>query len=430
MLTPQHLRAGRQQGQVLVLFALGLVAMMALLALVIDVGNIFIHRRVAYTAADTASLAGARALSQQAPAGSSVGQEVARAVCMYGRSNNFGGVTTDVSLADYVGTNGAALGTSYVGTGAAPSCPTPTASVCTVPPSSTCGTIASSPIPNAAAGVRVRTAQTFNTYFAGIIGVPTFTVEAEAVAQVGLLSTYSSSSPFIACGVNMALASGQPNAPSGQPWTDYTVGANAVTKLVTSSGGGWTVRSDLYTATPPGPVSSGVTPPPAAGQKPSGPAYVLHGTVNNGRCGASNNWKGLSCVNIASCPVPPNPSNSEMVLNLPVSSPPYYQLANGENGNNIGLAANTVGPNGCGGGDVTRCVSIVPMASGGDTGDNMQAVAWGAFWLDDCYIPGGGTEQTCGWFIGNYTATSGTTTNTWTYGAGNAGGVVVIKLVA
>ena len=60
------LRARREPAQILVLFALGLPAMLTMAGLSIDVGNILMQRRVAQSAADAAALAGVRCLYQHA----------------------------------------------------------------------------------------------------------------------------------------------------------------------------------------------------------------------------------------------------------------------------------------------------------------------------------------------------------------------------
>ena len=52
----------RQRGQILVLFTLALVAMIAMVGLVIDGGAAYAQRRAQQNAADLAALAGANAL--------------------------------------------------------------------------------------------------------------------------------------------------------------------------------------------------------------------------------------------------------------------------------------------------------------------------------------------------------------------------------
>lgn len=53
----------RESGQVLVIVALFLVALLAMLALVVDGGNLYLHRRAMQNAADAGAIAGARVLA-------------------------------------------------------------------------------------------------------------------------------------------------------------------------------------------------------------------------------------------------------------------------------------------------------------------------------------------------------------------------------
>src|SRR5438477_10717753 len=101
----------RHPGQVLILFVLGATAMVAMLGLVVDGGNVYINRRVARTAADTAALAAVRALAVKPPSGTNVvqKQEVGNAICTYVPTNNFG-TYTGVLGAKYVGSNGQPVG--------------------------------------------------------------------------------------------------------------------------------------------------------------------------------------------------------------------------------------------------------------------------------------------------------------------------------
>ncbi len=252
---------GRQRGQVLILFALGAVALVSFAALAIDGGNVYVNRRVAQTAADTAALAAARALSQTT---SSTGQDVAAAGCMYGRTNRWGGWTS-VSTLEYVGTDGLPGGLGHalplqanVFSGSN-SCPTPSTTVCTKPPMSSCGITAAQTnlIPLQAAGVHVRTTQTFTPYFAGILGIQTFTVTADATATVQLLTTYAADAPFIACGANMTPEDDTNNRNSialgganNNKWSDIT---NATVKILATGTGPYVLNTTLWRAVPPGP---------------------------------------------------------------------------------------------------------------------------------------------------------------------------------
>jgi hypothetical protein len=84
-------RRRRQPAQVMVLFGLSLVGIMALLALVFDGATIYLQRRTAQNAADAAALAGTRTLEN---ATTSPGNAVAVAVCTYLQANSFGALPT------------------------------------------------------------------------------------------------------------------------------------------------------------------------------------------------------------------------------------------------------------------------------------------------------------------------------------------------
>ncbi|MDI7274976.1 MAG: pilus assembly protein TadG-related protein, partial [Anaerolineae bacterium] len=118
--------AGRdlqERGQTLVLVAVMLVGLVSVLALVIDMGNVYSQRRFMQNAADAAALAGARALA--------LGKDVAQGVHEYAIARN-GAQSCQFSV---VGDT-----------------------------------------------VAVTVHRSFPTYFAGVVGVPTSSVSAVAVA--------------------------------------------------------------------------------------------------------------------------------------------------------------------------------------------------------------------------------------------------------
>ena len=136
---PARLRSG-ESGQTLILFAVFLVGLLAMLALVIDGGFIMVHRRVAQNAADAAALAGAYRISTGA---SDAG--VQAMVHEYAITRN----GADGFEAVYLPSG------SLVGAGSQP--------------------VGSN-------GVRVRTTCTFSSTFASILGHEEFTVGAVAAA--------------------------------------------------------------------------------------------------------------------------------------------------------------------------------------------------------------------------------------------------------
>ncbi len=131
MLGEESVRRGsaRQRGQTAVIVALMMVALLGFLALIVDVGNIYTQRRLVQRAADAGALAGARAKALNAST-----TQIRDAARDYTMVRNGAG----------------ACGTTIL-----------------------TGTVV------------VTAAKTFPTYFAGVIGVPTFRVSAVAEAGFG-----------------------------------------------------------------------------------------------------------------------------------------------------------------------------------------------------------------------------------------------------
>jgi hypothetical protein len=93
-------RRGRERGQVLVLFAGGLIALLVIAALAFDVGMVFAERRDEQNAADAAALAGARYLNQDSAISDPVKAEAAaRAVATTnGFTNGVGNQVVNVYI--------------------------------------------------------------------------------------------------------------------------------------------------------------------------------------------------------------------------------------------------------------------------------------------------------------------------------------------
>src|SRR5450755_2319393 len=96
---PPPLLARREEGQVLILFAFAVVAILAGMTLVFDVGDQLIQRRMAQDGADSAALAGGHALAE----GQSTTQ-IKDVITSYagGVSGPFGASATTVVTAYYV----------------------------------------------------------------------------------------------------------------------------------------------------------------------------------------------------------------------------------------------------------------------------------------------------------------------------------------
>ncbi len=131
----------RERGQSLVLYALALSALVAMLALGIDGGYAYAQRRRMQTAADSAALAGARALAL----GQGPGQ-------------------IGLAVNQYATRNGATAFTWQY--------------------------LAGNP------GIRVTTRRTYDTFFAGFLGLSTMTAAATAEASLGYLSAASNLLPI------------------------------------------------------------------------------------------------------------------------------------------------------------------------------------------------------------------------------------------
>ena len=85
----------QQRGQVLVIFAGGLVALMAIAALVVDLGFVFMIHRHEQNAADPGALAAARYIRYPGPAADTT--RMFQAACFYARQNGYFRLATDNS---------------------------------------------------------------------------------------------------------------------------------------------------------------------------------------------------------------------------------------------------------------------------------------------------------------------------------------------
>ena len=168
--------------QILVLFAVAIVGLVALVGLVVDASNIYIQRRTGQNAADAAALAGARTLLYTTAPGQ-VGS-ISASIAQYATANAFG-VQPSVPCAYFVdSTAGAITGAGIINDGSIPSCPA-----------------VSSSIPGTASGVHVDTRIAFPTYMMGMFNLMSETAESHATAQVGVLSAGDTrAAPLIACG--------------------------------------------------------------------------------------------------------------------------------------------------------------------------------------------------------------------------------------
>ncbi len=150
----------REPAQVIALFAISLVAMLAMVGVAVDGGTLYLQRRTAQNSVDAAALAGARAL-QQATASPTI--QISAEICKYVLANNFG--VTPSATAHFIDNTGTSLSAVSLPTG--------------------CSGSTSNVIPTNAAGVHVDVAiGPYNTYLVGIVGLRQLQANASATAQV------------------------------------------------------------------------------------------------------------------------------------------------------------------------------------------------------------------------------------------------------
>ena len=176
----------RSSGQTLVLFVLGLVAIMAAVGLVVDGGNAYVQQRQSQNAVDAGAEAGATVLSTKVGTATvdstALGSAVATAVALAIASN---GLATNDVTSYYTDINGNLLtpsGSLTTDTSAAAIVGASTA----VP---SCQAGVSTCVTGRAAGIRTDGTKTFRTYAAGAIGIAQMSVAASATAVAGYLQS-------------------------------------------------------------------------------------------------------------------------------------------------------------------------------------------------------------------------------------------------
>lgn len=158
-----------EHGQILVIVALGMLAFVAMVGIVIDGGLAWGERRDTQNAADASAEAGAVLLAQNIPykyatpptTGPNGNAEVRNAVAS--TAALYGVTIEEAWYTDYFGTR----------VGGAP----------LIGP----GQLASGPAPSTAEGVEVTTTKTFNTFIAQVIGIRQMTAKTDATAVAGIL---------------------------------------------------------------------------------------------------------------------------------------------------------------------------------------------------------------------------------------------------
>ncbi len=189
------------RGQILILVAGAIVAMVGMVGLATDLGYNFAQRRTMQNAADAGALAGAHTLSRRASGGPSVLSDVRSAVV----SNKLGGSTPSVTSCTYVDDTDKDLGN--------------------------CSLV----VPATATGVHVSVRESHDTFFIRAIpGAPTsLSTAATAIAHVQQLKTPPADGPFLVCGVNPKIVSGPSN-----------------TNILTKVGSNWVLNPAAVSSSP------------------------------------------------------------------------------------------------------------------------------------------------------------------------------------
>jgi Flp pilus assembly protein TadG len=175
-------RSSRERGQILVIFVLALVAIIAGVGLVIDGGFAFAQRRAEQNAADLGAFAGANALLNSANATAAA----RAAAAANGYNHGSGGVTVNVAVTSTT--------------------------------------------------VKVDITAPHANYFAGVVGQPTWDVSVTATALAGIPKNFTGVAPFILSQEIFDPVTGEPYAPytvtSGVDFTK-TTGQGSDTPLTT-----------------------------------------------------------------------------------------------------------------------------------------------------------------------------------------------------
>ena len=161
-----------QRGQVLVIFAGGLIALLAIAALVIDIGFVLMIHRQEQNAADPGALAAARYIRYPGPTANTT--KMFNAACFYARQNGFFKLATDNSNSS----TGCWPANDDFGTTLA----------IHYPPGPSAGEYAGRP-----GFVEVALSRDHESFLAGVIGIPRIPVTSAAVAAYNLGDSNSNS---------------------------------------------------------------------------------------------------------------------------------------------------------------------------------------------------------------------------------------------
>ena len=169
--SPVTSSARGQRGQIIVIAAMAMIALIGGVSLILEGGNAYAHQRVAQNAADSVANAGATVLAQRLGGGTQTDADVAAATDAMATANGL-----DTYTAFYTNVKGKLLTPAGLVT-------SDRSTASQVGPADSDSTI-----PPGAQGVQVGGSQRFGTTFARAIGITQFTASADASAVTGALT--------------------------------------------------------------------------------------------------------------------------------------------------------------------------------------------------------------------------------------------------
>ena len=243
----------RQRGQVIVIAAMAMVALVGGVSLVVEAGNAYAHQRDAQNAADAVANAGATVLAQRLGGTPKTDADVASEMATLATTNRLGSHQawyTDVkgkllnNAGNVVGNTAAAAEVGVVGS---------------IPPNTQ--------------GVQVGGSQQFGTTFARVLGFDTFSASAEATAVTGAL-TGGMFLPvvfpvnIVDCEVNGDLGASEATWSMSDPDPNggHPIGQEYIVPLCKTGGGSFMILDLDGMLDPPGPMNNcdeEVTNPPS-----------------------------------------------------------------------------------------------------------------------------------------------------------------------
>lgn len=208
----KHCADEPERGQVLVIVAVGMLAFVAMVALVVDGGHAWGQQRMSQNGTDAAAEAGAIVMAQNLPFIAD-GKPEPKSDADVAAAVQAATVSNEVTLveAEYVQFDGTPIGVQV-------------------------GSLGSAPPPTNADGVRAVGERDFDTYLAGVIGFQTMTTETDATAVAGLVIGVPGDSVLpVTVPVNVPGCDGSGNLLNS---TEEWVAGNTYTVFLCKSGPG------------------------------------------------------------------------------------------------------------------------------------------------------------------------------------------------